>query len=75
MKVNRSEKVGKPGFTSAMPGGIDRLLDAYDVEGAGSCAVVIGRSPILGRPAGMLLLDADSTVTLCHSQQPRLRIS
>ncbi|MGG7104641.1 bifunctional 5,10-methylenetetrahydrofolate dehydrogenase/5,10-methenyltetrahydrofolate cyclohydrolase [Rhodococcus sp. 24CO] len=58
---------GEPGFRSATPGGIMRLLDAYDVEIAGASAVVIGRSPILGRPAGMLLLAADATVTFCHS--------
>lgn len=58
---------GLPGFTSCTPAGILRLLDAYDVELAGAHAVVIGRSPILGKPAGMLLLARDATVTYCHS--------
>src|SRR5690242_1259134 len=47
---------GEAGFASCTPGGIMRLLDAYDVELAGQHAVVVGRSPILGKPAGMLLL-------------------
>jgi methylenetetrahydrofolate dehydrogenase (NADP+) / methenyltetrahydrofolate cyclohydrolase len=45
-----------------------RLLDAYDVELTGKRAVVVGRSPILGRPLGMLLLSRDATVTYCHSR-------
>jgi methylenetetrahydrofolate dehydrogenase (NADP+)/methenyltetrahydrofolate cyclohydrolase len=56
------------GFASATPGGIMRLLDAYQVKISGQHAVVIGRSPILGKPAGMLLLAADATVTYCHSR-------
>ena len=55
-------------FVSCTPGGIMRLLDAYDVEIAGKHAVVIGRSPILGKPAAMLLLARDATVTICHSK-------
>lgn len=58
---------GLPGFASCTPGGIMRLLDAYGVEPAGKHAVVIGRSPILGKPVGMLLLARDATVTYCHS--------
>ena len=59
---------GLPGFASATPGAIMRLLAAYDVTLSGSHAVVVGRSPILGKPAGMLLLAADATVTYCHSR-------
>jgi methylenetetrahydrofolate dehydrogenase (NADP+)/methenyltetrahydrofolate cyclohydrolase len=59
---------GHRGFASATPGGIMRLLDAYDVDPAGRHAVVIGRSPILGKPMGMLLLGRDATVTYCHSK-------
>jgi methylenetetrahydrofolate dehydrogenase (NADP+)/methenyltetrahydrofolate cyclohydrolase len=59
---------GLPGFASCTPGAILRLLDAYDVELAGKHAVVIGRSPILGKPVGMLLLARDATVTYCHSR-------
>jgi methylenetetrahydrofolate dehydrogenase (NADP+)/methenyltetrahydrofolate cyclohydrolase len=59
---------GLPGFASCTPAGILRLLDAYDVDPAGRHAVVIGRSPILGKPIGMLLLARDATVTYCHSR-------
>jgi methylenetetrahydrofolate dehydrogenase (NADP+) / methenyltetrahydrofolate cyclohydrolase len=58
---------GLPGFVSCTPGGIMRLLDAYSVELSGKHAVVIGRSPILGKPVGMLLLARNATVTYCHS--------
>jgi hypothetical protein len=43
------------------------LLDAYDIRLAGRHAVNVGRSPILGRPVGMLLLARDATATYCHS--------
>jgi methylenetetrahydrofolate dehydrogenase (NADP+)/methenyltetrahydrofolate cyclohydrolase len=59
---------GYPGFASCTPGGIMRLLDAYDVDPRGRHAVVVGRSPILGKPAGMLLLARHATVTYCHSR-------
>jgi methylenetetrahydrofolate dehydrogenase (NADP+)/methenyltetrahydrofolate cyclohydrolase len=59
---------GEPGFVSCTPGGILRLLDEYQVELAGKRAVVVGRSAILGKPAGMLLLARDATVTYCHSR-------
>ncbi len=58
----------EPGFHSCTPGGILRLLDAYDVELSGKHAVVIGRSPVMGKPVGMLLLSRDATVTYCHSR-------
>jgi methylenetetrahydrofolate dehydrogenase (NADP+) / methenyltetrahydrofolate cyclohydrolase len=58
---------GLPGFVSCTPGGIMRLLDAYSVELPGKHVVVIGRSPILGKPVGMLLLARNATVTYCHS--------
>jgi methylenetetrahydrofolate dehydrogenase (NADP+)/methenyltetrahydrofolate cyclohydrolase len=54
--------------TPAHPAGILRLLDAYDVPLSGMHAVVVGRSPILGKPIGMLLLARDATVTYCHSR-------
>ncbi|MEU0661831.1 bifunctional 5,10-methylenetetrahydrofolate dehydrogenase/5,10-methenyltetrahydrofolate cyclohydrolase [Streptomyces lavendulocolor] len=58
---------GLPGFVSCTPGGIMRLLDAYGVDPAGKRAVVVGRSAILGKPAGMMLLARNATVTYCHS--------
>ncbi|MEX3102540.1 MULTISPECIES: bifunctional 5,10-methylenetetrahydrofolate dehydrogenase/5,10-methenyltetrahydrofolate cyclohydrolase [unclassified Streptomyces] len=59
---------GLPGFVSCTPGGIMRLLDEYGVDPAGKRAVVVGRSAILGKPVGMLLLARDATVTYCHSR-------
>ena len=63
-----SMSFGRPGFASCTPGGIMRLLDAYDVDLTGRRAVVVGRSAILGKPVGMLLLARDATVTYCHSR-------
>lgn len=60
--------LGRAGLVSATPGGILRLLDAYEVDLAGKRAVVVGRSPILGKPVGLLLLGRDATVTFCHSK-------
>jgi methylenetetrahydrofolate dehydrogenase (NADP+)/methenyltetrahydrofolate cyclohydrolase len=59
---------GYPGFASCTPGGIIRLLDAYRVDLSGKHAIVVGRSPILGKPVGMLLLARHATVTCCHSK-------
>lgn len=59
--------LGLPSFHSCTPAGILRLLKAYDVALAGRHAVVVGRSPILGKPVGLLLLNEDATVTFCHS--------
>jgi methylenetetrahydrofolate dehydrogenase (NADP+) / methenyltetrahydrofolate cyclohydrolase len=60
--------LGEPGFVAAAPGGIMALLDAYEVRLPYRYAVIVGRSPILGRPVGMLLLARDVTVTYCHSR-------
>ncbi|PYM91121.1 MAG: bifunctional 5,10-methylene-tetrahydrofolate dehydrogenase/5,10-methylene-tetrahydrofolate cyclohydrolase [Candidatus Rokuibacteriota bacterium] len=56
------------GYGSCTPEGIVRLLEAYHVELSGRRAVVIGRSPILGKPMAMMLLARDATVTICHSR-------
>lgn len=55
-------------FGSATPMGIMRLLEAYAIELEGKNAVVVGRSPILGKPMAMMLLNANATVTICHSK-------
>ncbi|MFJ3160069.1 bifunctional 5,10-methylenetetrahydrofolate dehydrogenase/5,10-methenyltetrahydrofolate cyclohydrolase [Streptomyces kanasensis] len=70
-----SMSFGLPGFVSCTPGGIMRLLDAYGVDPTGKRAVVVGRSAILGKPAGMLLLARNATVTYCHSRTPAADLS
>ena len=60
--------LGMPAFVPCTPAGIMRLLVEYHVELDGAHAVVIGRSPILGRPMASLLINAHATVTLCHSR-------
>ncbi len=59
---------GGEGFASCTPGGIMTLLGHYGIDPLGRRAVVIGRSPILGKPMAMLLLAAHATVTICHSR-------
>lgn len=59
-------------YGSATPQGIMRLLAAYDIPLAGKHAVVVGRSPILGKPMAMMLLNANATVTICHSRTENL---
>jgi len=56
------------GYGSCTPAGMMRLLDEYEVGIQGSHAVVIGRSPILGKPMAMMLLSRHATVTICHSR-------
>lgn len=56
------------GFHSCTPEGIVRLLDAYELPIAGRQVCVVGRSAILGKPVGLLLLARDATVTFCHSR-------
>jgi methylenetetrahydrofolate dehydrogenase (NADP+)/methenyltetrahydrofolate cyclohydrolase len=58
----------QPAFGSATPAGIMRLLAHYDISIEGKHAVVVGRSPILGKPMAMMLLNANATVTICHSR-------
>lgn len=59
---------GRPGLIPCTPAGIMALLDEYGVDPAGKKAVVVGRSNIVGKPMGLLLLQRDATVTLCHSK-------
>jgi methylenetetrahydrofolate dehydrogenase (NADP+) / methenyltetrahydrofolate cyclohydrolase len=60
--------LGTPLHVPATPAGCMALLAEYGVDPAGTNAVVIGRSEIVGRPAAMLLLQAHATVTICHSR-------
>ena len=60
--------LGEPTFVPATPSGVMELLAAYDVPVAGAHAVVVGRSAIVGKPAAHLLLQANATVTICHTR-------
>ena len=60
--------MGEEAYGCATPKGIMRLLEAYEIPLAGKHAVVVGRSPILGKPMAMMLLNANATVTICHSR-------
>ena len=60
--------LGRPALVPATPLGIMRLLAEYDVELEGARAVVVGRSAIVGKPVALLLLQANATVTICHSR-------
>ena len=65
--------MGEPAFGSCTPQGIMRLLEEYDIEILGKHAVVVGRSPILGKPMAMMLLNKHATVTICHSRTKNLK--
>ena len=65
--------MGEEAFGSCTPQGIMRLLDHYQIEIEGKHAVVIGRSPILGKPMAMMLLNENATVTICHSRTRDLK--
>jgi methylenetetrahydrofolate dehydrogenase (NADP+) / methenyltetrahydrofolate cyclohydrolase len=60
--------LGRPTHVGATPVGVMRLLEEYDVPLEGARAVVVGRSDIVGKPAALLLLHANATVTVCHSR-------
>jgi methylenetetrahydrofolate dehydrogenase (NADP+) / methenyltetrahydrofolate cyclohydrolase len=60
--------LGHPAHVGATPVGVLRLLEEYDVPLEGARAVVVGRSDIVGKPASLLLLHANATVTVCHSR-------
>ena len=64
--------MGESAYGCATPKGIMRLLDAYEIPLSGKHAVVVGRSPILGKPMAAMLLNANATVTICHSRTQRL---
>lgn len=59
--------IGREAFLPCTPHGIIKLLEEYGINPAGKHAVVIGRSNIVGKPAGQLLLQKNATVTYCHS--------
>jgi methylenetetrahydrofolate dehydrogenase (NADP+)/methenyltetrahydrofolate cyclohydrolase len=59
---------GRPGLRPCTPAGVMTLLDEYDVPLTGVEAVVVGRSPLVGKPMAQLLLGRHATVTTCHSR-------
>ena len=64
--------MGEKAFGSCTPQGIMRLLHEYKIEIAGKHAVVVGRSPILGKPMAMMFLNENATVSICHSKTTNL---
>ena len=62
----------RPGLVPCTPAGVIEILRRSNIPIAGQSAVVVGRSDIVGRPAAMLLLNANATVTVCHSKTPDL---
>ncbi len=65
--------MGEEAFGSCTPAGIMRILEHYKIEISGKNAVVVGRSPILGKPMAMMLLNKNVTVTICHSKTTNLQ--
>ena len=64
--------MGEEAYGCATPKGIMRLLEAYDMPLSGKNVTVIGRSAILGKPMAMMMLNANATVTICHSRTQNL---
>lgn len=64
--------MGEHAWGAATPAGIMRLLAHYRIPLSGRLAVVVGRSPILGKPMAAMLLNADATVLVCHSRSREL---
>ena len=64
--------MGEKAYGCATPKGIMRLLEAYNIPLSGKHAVIVGRSPILGKPMSMMLLGQNATITVCHSRTENL---
>jgi methylenetetrahydrofolate dehydrogenase (NADP+)/methenyltetrahydrofolate cyclohydrolase len=62
----------RPGLVPCTPAGVIEILKRSNIPIAGREAVVVGRSDIVGKPAAMLLLNANATVTVCHSKTRNL---
>ncbi|MBQ1901310.1 MAG: bifunctional methylenetetrahydrofolate dehydrogenase/methenyltetrahydrofolate cyclohydrolase FolD [Lachnospiraceae bacterium] len=65
--------IGRPGFVSCTPAGIVELLKRSNVSMDGKQVVIIGRSNIVGKPMGILMLRENATVTICHSHTKNLK--
>ena len=64
--------MGLDAYGSCTPAGIMRLINHHNIQVEGLNAVVVGRSPILGKPMAMMLLNMNATVTICHSRTRNL---
>lgn len=64
--------LGEYDFLPCTPAGVMEMLHYYNIEVSGKNCVVIGRSNIVGKPMGMLLLHENGTVTICHSRTKNL---
>ena len=65
--------IGLPGFVSCTPAGIIELLHRSGIDSEGKECVIVGRSNIVGKPMGMLMLRENATVTIAHSRTKNLR--
>lgn len=63
---------GKEGLFGCTPRAVLSILDHYGIDPQGKKAVVIGRSNVIGKPASLMLLDRNATVTICHSKTENL---
>jgi methylenetetrahydrofolate dehydrogenase (NADP+)/methenyltetrahydrofolate cyclohydrolase len=63
---------GQPRFVPNTPAGGIELMRRYNIDPAGKRAVVVGRSVVVGKPMALMLLNANATVTICHSRTPDL---
>lgn len=61
-------QAGRPALAPCTPAGVIEILKRSGIPIAGANAVVVGRSDIVGKPAAMLLLHENATVTICHSK-------
>ncbi|MDE5729199.1 MAG: bifunctional methylenetetrahydrofolate dehydrogenase/methenyltetrahydrofolate cyclohydrolase FolD [Clostridia bacterium] len=73
-----AENIGKLAMNeeclvACTPNGVMKMLEHYNINVSGKRAVVVGRSNIVGKPMAMLLLNADATVTVCHSRTKNLK--
>ena len=65
--------LGRPALVPATPLGVMRMLEEYEIPLSGARAVIVGRSAIVGKPVAHLLLQANATVTICHSRTQDLQ--
>lgn len=65
--------MNRPCLVACTPNGVMKMLEREGIEIRGKNAVVVGRSNIVGKPMAMLLLNADATVTVCHSKTKNLK--